>query len=432
MKSLSIKPINCRQCPSCYEARIGGIEWDIDLVINAMIKYDIERFKWKRINPDCHLEGHTIHGGEPLLLNRRDLKRLLRYSHFLFKKSGIQTNLIHMKREDIELFKKYETNVGISIDGHTVGMNKGRFPINTSKQARKKTLDIVLKNIKMLHKGGVRLSVIIILRECNKNIEMLDKFIELLGKHNFLSISLIPGTVYDENLKKEEIKCDDLFNIYKHIFDGNYHIKILPLTDIIDGLNGHIGNMVCSFRDCDPWTSTAELALTGTGELGSCLHAGGALDGLQMIKGDKVSTERQEALTQTPIDQGGCRDCKFWHMCGGGCPGQAIDNDYRNKTRFCNGFLQTYNYIYDKIKAIYPNVYLTPDFYPNPPDYKYIAQSISGSTHKEVMRIKHPKKDKMVWKDIILPGDIRHGDSNDPAWLALNPEWEKINNETDK
>ena len=33
---------------------------------------------------------------------------------------------------------------------------------------------------------------------------------------------------------------------------------------------------------------------------------------------------------------GGCKDCEFFDNCHGGCPSQAINGDWRNRTELCD------------------------------------------------------------------------------------------------
>jgi uncharacterized protein len=59
-------------------------------------------------------------------------------------------------------------------------------------------------------------------------------------------------------------------------------------------------------------------------------------DGISFIKSDIEGFERYLALYHTPQEYGGCKDCRFFLMCKGDCPGTAIDGDWRNRTRDCD------------------------------------------------------------------------------------------------
>ena len=58
-------------------------------------------------------------------------------------------------------------------------------------------------------------------------------------------------------------------------------------------------------------------------------------DGIDFVKSDREGFERYLALYYTPQEYGGCKDCRFFLMCKGQCPGTAIDRDWRNRTEHC-------------------------------------------------------------------------------------------------
>ena len=427
MKGLSIKPINCYQCPDCYEAKIKGAEWNIDKVMKSLRAYDKKRFEWKEKNPNSpKLEPHTIHGGEPLLLPFDDLRRIFRYNYKYFGRNGIQTNLLHLKESHVELFIGYGVSVGISLDGLNGDMNAGRFPKGLTRDCRDDLIYRIYKKMDYLLRMGINMNVISMLRNCNSRAEDILHFIKRINSYKVSHIRFSPCTVYDSKNKQDEIDNDELADIHIALFENQYkfeNMTIAPISDIVDGMMGNIDNMVCSFRECDPWCSAAEITLMGNGELGGCLHSGGALDGLQMIRSDKQSLERYGMLKQIPQEHNGCLDCRWWHMCSGGCPGQAVDNDFRNKTRFCEGHKKAFEYIYRKIKSMFPNIYLTPDYFPGKPDKENIQESIFRGVNRRCDRISEPKRKNQEWKPIEMPGGIMHQDSNSLEWLKLNPGW---------
>ena len=430
---LSVKPINCRQCPSCYESKIQQRPWDIGKVMARLRKNTKENKKIANGNKKNFLkEAPSLHGGEPLLLPFDDIAKILKYSFINYKRSGIQTNLMHLTPEHIELFKKYNTSVGISLDGITAGNNQCRFPSGMPESDIAAATLKIKEYMGLLSENDISMSSITVLRKINCSQENIKDMIDLAQEHKMDSMRFNPGIIYDEKRKEsEEITREQLFDVLKVLYDNlTEGLIISPVNGYIDGMMGHTGNISCGHRRCDPWSSIAEITLMGDGELGTCLHGAGALDGLQIKRGNRQSFARNNVLQQIPQEFNGCKDCKFWFMCYGGCPGSGIDNDFRNRTRFCEGIRDFLQYLYDKLKLIFPNIYLTPDFYPNPPDIKYIELSISGSVYLKQHRKSKPKTGKDTSKEytsIIMPGGITHDDSNDQAWLKLNPNWGKKN-----
>jgi uncharacterized protein len=405
--SLSIKVLDCNAgCQSCYENKIRenyNNKYDKKKIIETLNQ---EMGKYKQV---------TIHGGEPLLIGFLDLKEMLRVIYKKFKSTGIQTNLLLLKKRHISYFQKYNTHVGVSIDGDTLEMNQGRG-YDPAK---------VIDNIKWLKDSGIKMSIIIVLRKYNAgpdNIDRLIKFLKRLkNEFGITDIRCNPGIVYDESLRiDEELLPYDLGFTYIRLFDflmNENDMSLQPTRDFIDGMMGYN-----DMTECDPYNTTAEVTIMHDGSMGNCLKSGTALDGVASIRTNKYSNVRSEILKQTD-----CKDCKYWFICHGGCPGAAIDNDWRNKTRFCESYKMVYSHIHKKLKNLFPNIHLMPDLYP---DTGISKDSLCGSTWKKSHRKNIDSIKKKVDTTKIINGhgdhhtdshgDRPHGDSNDPEWREAN------------
>jgi uncharacterized protein len=407
-------------------AKVQDKTWDIKKVMQSLYKYEAEIRKGKSKEQLKQLSNFTVHGGEPLLLPFDDLRLLLQYSYKKYKSSGIQTSLLHMTGKHLELFKKFKTHIGISIDGHMAEMNKMRFPKEYDYGKIGTNLDNIFNNITNLIEDNVNVSVITVLRKCNSHPPYMIDFLYYLKSLGIQYVKLNPGTIYDKSQKDLEASCDDLWNVYTVVHRQKFKDMIIsPIADIIEGMYGNIGNMTCTFRKCDPWSASADTTLMGDGSFGTCMHTGAAIDGIQALRGDKSTHERYEALRQIPQEDGGCKDCEYWFMCTGGCPGAGIDNDWRNKTRFCEGLKAFYKFIYYEIKNLTPNIHLTPDFYPDKPDKKIIQKSIDKGTYQKQYRLPKPRSKDQEWIGIDKGDGIIYQDSNNSEWLKKNPGWGK-------
>jgi uncharacterized protein len=99
--------LNCEYCYEKEFRKTGKLQsWDIKKIKKAM-KEEYER------------TGKTIslHGGEPLVLPKKDLEELFAYAKKLGGSTGLQTNGLAIDDDHIEMFKKYDVHVGISFDG---------------------------------------------------------------------------------------------------------------------------------------------------------------------------------------------------------------------------------------------------------------------------------------------------------------------------
>lgn len=81
---------------------------------------------------------------------------------------------------------------------------------------------------------------------------------------------------------------------------------------------------------------------------------------------DQVSDERYQILVNTPWDYGGCKGgpnnqdgkkaCRWWAICTASCPGEAIDSNIANRTRFCGSWAVLYEECKKYLKNVFPNI----------------------------------------------------------------------------
>ncbi|MFX0134755.1 MAG: hypothetical protein ACFFDN_14030, partial [Candidatus Hodarchaeota archaeon] len=242
---------------------------------------------------------------------------------------------------------------------------------------------------------------------------------------------LIPETNYDTVQVNNEKLGKYLCKIADVCLEDS-RLIYQPIREIVDLLLG-TGLSTCTLNECDPYHTLAEVPIFHDGSLGNCLRSGGAIDGIKTLRANKRTLERSEILRQIPQANYGCKDCRFWVICYGGCPGTGVDNDWRNRSRFCDAYRIVFSYIENKLKGIFPNIHLSIDF--NKRDsIKYTINSIVGSSYRRDKRKNIDEIRKQIKTDSIKKdghqdwhGDIPHQDSNDPEWRKANPKWQKKN-----
>jgi len=263
-------------------------------------------------------------------------------------------------------------------------------------------------------------------------------FIErLYDEFEIRHIRTIPCTVYDERRQaEEELTNKELAFIFKILESLKWNLSDFiwqPYHDIIDMMLGYL-DQTCVFQQCDPFHTVAEKGINHCGGITNCLRSGGAVEGLQVLSDDGCSRERYAILQQVPQELGGCKDCRFWHCCYGHCPGSGIDNDWRNRSRFCEGFKEFYGHIENRLKAMMPNLLLSPEFYPEksrPEGVQKSLRTTGGSSFRQKVRfnIENVKKEFEQKKPISIHGgghgDREHGDSDSPEWRKAHPGWDK-------
>jgi uncharacterized protein len=412
--SLAVKVLACNgKCQSCYEnnlRRVNQNRYNFQKVYDTLKR----EIKGKKENG---YYNPVIHGGEPLLLPLQDLRKFLQLIYKEYGQTGVQTNLIKLDKKHIDLFKRYKTHVGISLDGDDEFMNEGRGY----------DPEPVMENISRLHEAGIPMSIIIILRKfnvCNLteyetgskytyNASLIDFIKRLYENYGIKDFRTNPGIVFDKSLRSgEELTTGMMSNAFRELADftfDNPGLNIQPFRDIVDLMFGFF-NATCNFGQCDPVKTEAEIPINEIGELGNCLKNFGAVDGIETLRADTHGYERYSLLRNLPQKYNGCKDCRYWYICYGGCPGEGIDNDWRNRSRFCEAWKNLFAHVENKLKGLFPNIYTPPDFYPVKVDKQAIFESISESTWQ-----KHKSKNKeniVKNKQVDLVTINGHGDSH--------------------
>ena len=309
---ISVKPVECNlNCLYCYEKQIRDKgeypSFNFDATMKAVEKI-IE--KHKKI---------TIHGGEPLYMGYEKFQKIVKYLASKDKEITIQTNGTLINDKFIKLFKKHNIHVGFSVDGLSVDSNYYRLYETKNKQ---EVLDKILGNLRKCEKRGIRTSIISVLHD--KNIKtIIDDTVEFFEKYKIKAIRVNPmaggklkaGSVYH--------KLSDL------VIKKGYDIR--PILDIVKSLmvRNYSG---CSFGECDVSHTTAEVTIMGNGGISNCLH--NSQNGLT-VRAENKSNIRYQMLPLVDQKHGGCKGCKYWRVCNGGCPANGINNDWRNKDERC-------------------------------------------------------------------------------------------------
>lgn len=321
---LAIKPIECNMnCQYCYEKELRESgkypKFNLDKVLKRLEK---EIVNYKEV---------ALHGGEPLCIGYENVKKILNYLALKKKKCGIQTNGTLINDRFIKLFKKHNIHVGFSLDGLTVKENTSRL---YGQKEPQKMLDTILNNMKKCERAGLRTSVIVLIQK--DNINNIIPFVKTMFE--------------DYKIKGMRVNsCIDKLgavqrNIYKQLTNlvlyKGYDIR--PIKDIVSGLQGK--DSVCIFNQCDIHHTESEKTIMGNGALSNCLKI--SERGLT-LRSEKKSYIRYQVLPLIDQKHGGCKGCEYWALCFAGCPGAGINDDWRNKTRFCEHYKIMFKYISD-------------------------------------------------------------------------------------
>lgn len=361
---LLIKPVlKCDlNCDYCYEHQEGLLDSD-----KSNVKTDIEKMK-ESIDKWHEYFGNkdsiTIHGGEPLLLPIEDLEELFRYSNQKLKENnldkhvGLQTNGNLITDEHIDLFEKYDVGVGISLDGFGELNDMRGYPDLERTREYTENLEATIKKIR---DRGIGIGFISVLHQGNVGTdEKLDKFIEFLGKleneygirGGRLNLAYIDGNTPEIELSRERAS-----EVYQRLADyvlSSPKRRYNPFREFADNLMGY-GIGCCTQTKCEPFRTPAGRVVLPDGELSTCVKHVDE-EGNPLPYDEDSFTGRHEYLLQN-----GCKGCRFWKVCYGGCPGRGRNQDYMQKDHFCKAIFETYALITDKMHGLFPHLDLAVD-----------------------------------------------------------------------
>lgn len=320
--TLIFKPITaCNlRCKYCYAENPNSTEPVRFMSIEEMKKV----FDW--IADYCLINQYKKisiiwHGGEPLLIPVDVMETILQYGESIFSAKGlkhkylIQSNLVNISDERVELIKRYFNNkIGGSLD---VGTSTRIFPNGENSK------ELVIKNIKSLKDAGVNVSVITMLTPENiDHIKEIYNSFKEIGI-NFKSAAVFP-TAFDKNVDvfsltdKEYIKASiELFDLWFNDRDCN-----ISITNYLNMATYLITNKAhsCSLSpSCQP----DFLSIGCDGSLYPC----GRFSGEKYSLGNIFSQSPEEFTKQSPqlklnADYPtplACKKCKYYSICHGPC-----------------------------------------------------------------------------------------------------------------
>jgi len=291
-----------------------------------------------------------LFGGEPLLLRFEHLEELLKAGYDRWGYTGIQTNGTLITPKHIELFLKYKTQVGISIDG-SGELNDSRWA-GTLEATRKATLrsewaiEEIARIARETNNRNIGPTLIVTLHSGNVSTTKFPKFEQWIRYLDNIGCRFIyfHFLEMDYAASKWALSDDDLTRVMiklRSISQELKTLKFMNFDELENLLKGNTEKTMCVWRACDPWSTSAVQGLNNEGEPNNCTR--GTKDGTSWLPaegsgqssiwgiGPNFTTnrfhERQLALYVTPEEHGGCKGCRFWLMCTGYCPGTGIEVD---------------------------------------------------------------------------------------------------------
>lgn len=342
---------NCNlRCKYCY---VSHKNQSIHLLTNENI--DLILLSIKQIVlfnlPNC--TRIILHGGEPLLTSLSVLEsffeKIISFdSRISF---SIQTNLTLLNDDYSNLFKKYNVNVGFSLDGCNQTQNQLRVDAFGNS-----TYENVICNYKKACDIGLSPGAIITINRfhLNKEKELLD-FIESMHlKCNIRPAYPVDSNTYCMTPNEYAIFFNRLFDIW--LENESYEtFNIGEFESIVrEILGGKKECRGCSKSEC---CSKNFLSIDTMGRCYPCNR----LHGIQEFYLGNLSKESVDVIIQRSISKNinrweklkntECINCEIQDFCYGGCPAIAysVYGNYYRKDYFCESFRLIFKHVNKKI-----------------------------------------------------------------------------------
>lgn len=291
-------------------------------------------------------QSFAVFGGEALLTPLPILEKLFAFGLEKYGHNGVQTNGSLITPVHLEMFEKYKVHVGFSLDGPGE-LNDLRWAGSLEK-TRMMTARSHTNLTNILRAKKIGSSLIVTLHRKNgagDKLETLKKWFTMLSLLGLKHARLHLLEVDHELVERVALTEDESFKAITEIAELDQNITIDMFSDIPRMMKGEKFDPTCVWNGCDPFKTEAVHGINPDGTLSNCGRTN--KDGINWLKSDTSRNERHHALINTPQQYGGCKDCRYFPVCRGECPGESTD--WRNKTRHCGLLMRLFAYYEERV-----------------------------------------------------------------------------------
>jgi uncharacterized protein len=352
-------------CRYCYAGSASGTSPDVAGINQgftqhlARLNYYIDQVLHHNADRPTRI---IFHGGEPLLLSWRNWDLMLNQ---LSKKKcklmfGVQTNGVLLNEEFADLFKDYQVEVGVSLDGPNY-LNDIVRVLKTGEG----TFSTVFANILKLQERSLSFGVLSTLSKVNiGHVEEIYSFF----KSYHIPFTLRPVFQTKNGISSRLLITPDeyaravcsLFDLWFDDENADTYIVDEFTSMIAQFIRPIEGLVSCNFtKACSSHFLSFDLA----GNVYPCnrfcgdthFFCGNILDeDLEKILGGlpKVLSSRWQKLSE-----GVCSRCEISQWCYGGCPANAqyAHGDYFGRDYYCPAYRKIFKHVYERVKSSIDN-----------------------------------------------------------------------------
>jgi uncharacterized protein len=297
-----------------------------------------------------------LHGGEPLLIKKSRFSQICQIlRNGISKEISLslmcQTNGTLIDDEWVDIFDKYNVNVGVSIDGPKHIHDKYRIDHNG-----KGSYEETVRGIKLLQKAAKEGRIPSTGSLCVANIdyngeELVKHMHEDLGMHNF--DLLLPREAYDSNIEDQQDKWIAYFQGVLNYWLSIKKENTLSMSTLDNIFSAFISSESAKRLDEQKSMLHNVINITSEGQIGLDDNIL-SLDNNLLDKSKNITNTSLKQFIASPIWQqlikavdekpDGCDGCEWYRTCRGGALFNRYQkgNGFKNKTVFC----KTMDYIH--------------------------------------------------------------------------------------
>ncbi len=352
-------------CVYCW-ARANDTESDIDF---STIKLFVDKILYKK-----HCGDHVrfqFSGGEPSL-KLKLIEQSINYIKQLGEKREInvlfqvQTNAAEISQKFINLIKKDDIGIGVSIDQIDDKKATGRLFFNGEKSTQ-----YTVENVKKLTHKGIKPVILTTFSNYNaKDVYEIPLFMNKVGLTNMRVIPLIIGRGGEERYKLIKAEAKTVFQGMKKMIDTMYDINLKNKGAKENIYDLHIAQIVrkimydrnifypCAQSPCGGGRQV--LSLFPSGDIFPCdgfyqynlFKCGNIFK--NSIKEIKKSNAVHQVQKRDVKKIKTCKDCVYNNYCSGGCIQDVIIknrgfNEILTSTPYCEYYFYLISYLFELI-----------------------------------------------------------------------------------
>jgi uncharacterized protein len=343
-------------CPYCYEFNLADTTWKdspkkmSDEVFDALllrVRNHAERFGQRRVH-------FSFHGGEPTLVGKRRFAELCmrarRTLEHLDVRLSLQTNGVLIDREWAELLKRYNVNVGVSLDGPRAIHDAMRYD-----HKGRGSHDRIVRGIDALQRAGVGFGILTVIPIGADPLEVHHHILSLgCTSLSYLYPDLTHDTIGDLRRKHGPTPCADFLI---PIFDDWWHnstldIRIRNFWDMARSIMGGVSHVdALGNQPLRYVVVSCGGDVEGLDVLKAC-GDGFVKTGLNVLENDFIELPARSPLharmvfDSLPLPEQ-CERCSERDTCGGGYHPHRYsrENGFGNASVWCADLMRLFTHI---------------------------------------------------------------------------------------